>query len=46
MDFEVEITQNTTKNIIRDKKITNKDPVMFLDVKILPERKQLRFRTL
>ena len=34
------------KNIFKDKQTTNKVPVMFLDVKVLRERKQLYFRIL
>ena len=38
MYFIVQIPQNGTKKIFRDKQTTNKIPLMFLDVKVLMER--------
>ena len=33
-------------HIFKEKEITNKLPLMFLDVKVFPEKQQLRFWTL
>ena len=43
MYFEVEIPENGTKNMFRDKETTKKVPLMFLDVKLVTESEQLRF---
>ena len=43
--FQDKIPENGRKNIFRDRKTTNNVPLMFLDVKVLTERKQWGFWT-
>ena len=38
MYLQVKMPENGRKNIFRNKEITNKVPLMFLDVKVLTER--------
>ena len=42
MHFQVKMAENGRKNIFKDKQTTHKVPLMFLDVKVLMERQQLR----
>ena len=46
MHFKVEMEETATKNIFRNKRTANKVSLIFLDVKVLTERQQLRFCTL
>ena len=43
--FSIKIPENAGKRIFREKRTRNKIPLMFLDVKMLMEREQLRFST-
>ena len=38
LQFQVKMPENGTKNIFREKKTANKEPVMFLDIKLLTGR--------
>ena len=38
MHSEVKMPQNGTKDIFRDKQTRNKEPLMFLDAKVLAEK--------
>ena len=38
MHFEHKIEQNGRKNIFREEQKTNKEPLMFADIKVLTER--------
>ena len=46
MHLQVKMPGNGGRNIFRDKQTTNKIALMFLDVKVLTEREQLRFWTM
>ena len=46
MHFHVKIQQISRKNIFTNNKTANKVPLIFLDVKVLTEKEQFRFRTL
>ena len=46
MHFKVKMEETATKNIFRNKRTANKVSLIFLDVKVLTERQQLRFCTL
>ena len=43
--FQVNMADNGRNNIFKDKQTTNQVPLMFLDVKVLSQRWQLRFWT-
>ena len=43
MHFQVEMKENSRKNIFTENKTTNKVPLLFLDVKVLTEREQLYY---
>ena len=43
MHFQVEMKENSRKNIFTDNKTTNKVPLVFLDAKVLTEREQLYY---
>ena len=45
MHFHVEITQIRRKNIFTNKQKPNKVMLIYLDVKLLTETQQFRFRT-
>ena len=46
MHFQVKMSESGGIHIFKEKEITNKLPLMFLDVKVFPEKQQLRFWTL
>ena len=46
MHFHVKIQQICKKNIFTNKQTANKVLLIFLDVEVLPETRQFRFRTL
>ena len=46
MHFQVKMLENVRKNIFKDKQTKKKIPLMFLDVKVITERKQFYFCTL
>ena len=46
MHLQVKMPGNGGRNRFRDKQTTNKIALMFLDVKVLTEREQLRFWTM